>query len=210
MFNVELVEPVEVRKKPVLPKKRPLLRKTRRRPVIIKPAHPAPEKKPPPETMYGKAPEPPRGDNEDSTGSPEPPPPHNAPLSSLFDKKTIEKFARKGEPRGKGLSFNTSEFRNRGYMRRLKKRIEDAWKYPVEAARLGISGDLYMKFSIKKDGTLGEIKLLRTSGYRDLDEAAIKALRDAGPFWPLPEDWEKDSLEIKGHFIYIFGSTYIM
>jgi len=95
-------------------------------------------------------------------------------------------------------------------MRTVKKRIEDIWKYPEEAARLGISGDLYMDFTIKKDGTVGEIEIVRTSGYRELDEAAIKALRDASPFWPLPEDWEKDSLKIRGHFIYILGRTYIM
>ena len=54
------------------------------------------------------------------------------------------------------------------------------------------------------------LELVRTSGYRDFDEAAIKALKDGQPYWPLPDDWEKDELEINGHFIYVFGSTYVM
>lgn len=133
-----------------------------------------------------------------------------APYSYLFDKGTIEKFAREGSPAKKGLTFDTSEFKNRGYMRMLKERVEDIWKYPKEAARKGLSGDLYMKFTIKKDGRLGEVELLRTSGHRELDEAAMNAIKKAAPFWPLPDDWDKDALEIKGHFIYIFGDTLVM
>lgn len=134
----------------------------------------------------------------------------SVPWSSLFDKETIERFARKSLSREKNLTFDTSEFKHRGYMRMLKQRIESIWKYPREAARRGISGDLYVRFVIKKDGRLGDVELLRTSGYRYLDKAAIKAVKDAGPFWPLPEDWENDDLEIKGYFIYILGSTYVM
>ncbi|MBI4682765.1 MAG: energy transducer TonB [Nitrospirae bacterium] len=133
-----------------------------------------------------------------------------APHSYLFDKKTIEKFASEGSSPKKGLTFDTSEFKHRGYMRMLKERIEDIWKYPAEAARQGISGDLYMKFSIKKDGRIADIELLRTSGHKELDEAAMKAVKNAEPFWPLPEDWDKDILEIKGHFIYVFGNTLVM
>lgn len=132
------------------------------------------------------------------------------PPTALFDKKTIEKFALKEPPPNKGLTFDTSEFRHRGYMKMLKEKIESIWQYPKEAARYGMYGDLYVKFSIRKDGKLSEVVLLRTSGYQELDDAAIKALKDAEPYWPLPADWEKDTLEIKGHFIYIFGNTYVM
>jgi protein TonB len=136
--------------------------------------------------------------------------PFLAPPSALFDKNTIENYAKKGTDVDKGLTFEITGFHHRGYMRMLKEKIESIWRYPKEAARLGMSGDLYIKFSIKKDGKLGEIDLLRTSGYKDLDEAAMKALKDAEPFWPLPADWEKEDLEINGHFIYIYGSTVIM
>jgi len=209
VFNVDLVEPREARKPPAPAKRKPVLeKKTRRPPVIVKPRSPAGGKKPLPGAAHGRGTEPPQKDTEETETAP--PPPQRAPLSSLFDRKTIEKFARKGLPPGNGLSFDTSVFRYRRYMRTLKERIEGIWKYPEEAGRRGISGDLYMDFTIKKDGTLGEIEIVRTSGYRELDEAAIKALRDAAPFWPLPDDWDKDSLKIRGHFIYILGRTYIM
>ncbi len=133
---------------------------------------------------------------------------------NFFDKETIEKYARKGTEEGigekKGLTFDAPELKHRGFMRKLKEKIESVWKYPEEAARRGISGDLYISFSIHKNGSLGEVKLERTSGYSDLDKAAMKALRDAAPYWPLPDDLKEDELSITGHFIYVFGTPYIM
>lgn len=73
----------------------------------------------------------------------------------------------------------------------------------------GIYGDLYIKFTIDKKGKLISLELLRTSGYKMLDDAAIKALKDAEPFWPLPDDWQKDSLTITGHFIYTLHGFYL-
>jgi len=131
------------------------------------------------------------------------------PKPHLFDKETIEKFAKKA-PEEKELTFDTREFRHRGYLRMLKEKIESIWRYPPEAARRGISGDLYIRFSIKRDGRLKGVELLRTSGHKDLDEAAMKALRDAEPYWPLPQDWGKDEIEITGHFIYLPGRYYIL
>lgn len=136
------------------------------------------------------------------------------PKSFLFDKETIEKYAQKKteEAKGekKGLTFDAPELQHRGYMKKLKEKIESIWKYPEEAVRRGMSGDLYIKFSIHKDGSLGEIELIRTSGYSDFDKAAIKALKDAAPYWPLPDDVKEGELSITGHFIYIFGTPYVM
>ena len=136
------------------------------------------------------------------------------PKSFLFDKETIEKYAHKNKEEGeyekKELTFDAPELKHRGYMRKLKEKIESLWKYPEEAARRGLAGDLYIKFSIHKNGNLGEIELVRTSGYSDLDKAAIKALKDAAPYWPLPDDVEEEELSITGHFIYIYGTPIIM
>lgn len=135
---------------------------------------------------------------------------HPAPGASLFDRDIIEKYAKKETRGDKNLTFDVPEFHHRGYMRMLREKIEGIWKYPGEAAMLGISGDLYIRFSIRRDGTLGNISLLRTSGYQELDEAAIRAIRDAEPYWPLPAEWEKDDLTITGHFIYVIGGSYIL
>jgi len=163
----------------------------------------------------------PKGNSDRSSASleedyePLPPDEGEEPMSpgfSLFDRKTIEKFASKTPPSNteKGLTFDAPELKHRGYMRLLKGRIESTWKYPKEAEKLGLSGDLYIKFSIKRNGELGEVELVRTSGYRDLDEAAIDALKKAFPWWPLPKDYKGEELEITGHFIYIYGNRYLL
>jgi protein TonB len=129
---------------------------------------------------------------------------------SLFDSEVIRKYARKLPKPEKGITFDATEFKHRGYMRRLREQIEQIWEYPHDAIREKLSGDLYIMFTIKRNGELGEVEVVRTSGYISLDRAAVKALQDASPFWPLPDDWPEDVLEIKGHFIYIYGRTYVM
>jgi protein TonB len=76
-------------------------------------------------------------------------------------------------------------------------------------AEKGIYGDLYIRFTIMKNGRLGAVELVRTSGYRALDDAAIKALWDAEPYWPLPNEWGREGFTITGHFIYTLHGVYI-
>lgn len=107
------------------------------------------------------------------------------------------------------VTFDTEDYRYAGYMSNLRQKIESIWVYPPEAAAHGIYGDLRIRFTIKKDGRLGEVVLDRTSGHKMLDDAAIKALRDGEPYWPLPDSWGKDSYTILGHFVYVYGGYYI-
>lgn len=126
------------------------------------------------------------------------------------EREAADVVAKKEEPgKDSGITFDTKELRYHGYMSKLQSRIEGIWKYPHEAASKGIYGDLRIKFTIKKDGMLGNVELGRTSGHRSLDEAAIKALKDAEPFWPLPEEWGREGITIDGHFIYTIHGIYI-
>jgi protein TonB len=220
IFDVAIVAPLEEKK--TVP------------PVTVPPEIPvkAPRKMPkeedelPPETMFGGGTDVESGSAESGKGGSteetflsdrkEEPSEEAEGLSTkkpgtfLFDNEIIKKYAQKDASEGKDVTFDVSEFHHRGYMRMLKDKIERIWRYPREAAILGISGDLYIRFSIKRDGSVGTIELVRTSGYRSLDEAAMKAIEDGEPFWPLPPDWESDDLTITGHFIYIIGRSYIM
>jgi protein TonB len=127
----------------------------------------------------------------------------------LFDPGVIAEEAEKGSAspgrvgeKDNPVTFDTKEYRFAGYMTKLKEKIESIWVYPPEAAQRGIYGDLKILFTINKDGSLGEVKLIRTSGYKMLDDAAINALRDGQPYWPLPDSWHMKSYTILGHFVY--------
>lgn len=128
----------------------------------------------------------------------------------LFDREIVERLAKREEKTvDNTITFDTKEFKYEAYMLRLKERIERIWIYPPEAAMRGIYGDLYIQFTIKKDGRLADVELLRTSGHRSLDQAAMRALKDGEPYWPLPDEWGKDSLPVTGHFIYSIYGTYL-
>jgi len=227
VFDVEIVQPEKANKmlpekKPKINRKVPLISK---KPVLTKKIRrKQPEKNLEPNSMYGQEGAPTEKTPSQNTPEQEAnvlekkhtilsPAKKGIPIisgKSLFDKKTIEKFAKTTSPESTGLTFDTSEFKHRGYMRLLREKIQSTWQYPKEAAKLGISGDLYIKFTIKKNGELVKTEIIRTSGYRHLDKAAKKALKDAQPYWPLPEDWENEELEITAHFIYIYGNIYVM
>ncbi|MBI4843995.1 MAG: energy transducer TonB [Nitrospirae bacterium] len=135
--------------------------------------------------------------------------PYLAKESSPYNTEKIKEQA--GGPfSGKEIiKFDTSDLRYRGYMMRLKNHIESVWQYPKEAARLGISGGLDIKFVINRDGTLGDVKIMNPSGFADLDNAALKALDDTFPFDRLPDDWEGDEYVVDGHFIYVHSGVYV-
>ncbi|MDP3940400.1 MAG: energy transducer TonB [Deltaproteobacteria bacterium] len=70
------------------------------------------------------------------------------------------------------------------------------------AARTG-RGATVVRFVIAKNGRLeGEPALLQSSGSAFLDEEALRAVRYAEPFPPVPDRIAKNSLTITGEFIY--------
>lgn len=131
----------------------------------------------------------------------------------LFDSNIIGDIAKreikKEESEATTFSFNARDLRYLPYLKRLKERIESIWIYPPDAASRGIYGDLIIRFTIKKNGGLGATELIRTSGHKSLDDAAIRALKEAEPFWPLPDEWGLDTYTIEGHFIYTIYGYYI-
>ncbi|NOY64905.1 MAG: energy transducer TonB, partial [Nitrospirae bacterium] len=116
-------------------------------------------------------------------------PPGRELLGRELIAKAMRKEAEKERKKKGSITFESKNLKYYSYMLKLKRRIESIWTYPEEAARRGIFGDLYIEFTIRKDGSLGAVRLLRTSGYPDLDEAAMRALKDGQPYWPLPEHW---------------------
>jgi protein TonB len=70
--------------------------------------------------------------------------------------------------------------------------------YPQASVRYGMYGDLRLLVVIRQDGSLEDIKVLSSSGYAVLDEAAIKIVRMAAPYSPFSAELKAttDKLEI--------------
>ena len=132
---------------------------------------------------------------------------------ALYDREEIESTAtssaRAEAAKDDGVTFDTKDMMYRSYLDMLRQKVESIWVYPRRAAEEGIYGDVLIRFIILKDGSLGEVKVLRTSGHSMLDKAAVKALRDGIPYWALPDGWERQSLPITGRFVYSIRGGYI-
>ena len=101
---------------------------------------------------------------------------------------------------GEAVSLNTRDFRYASYFAHLKKRIKEAWTWPEEARKYW--GRLQLRFVIRDDGRLHRVVLLKSSGYRILDEEALSAIAKAAPFKPFPPEIKRKLLPIHGSFIY--------
>lgn len=100
------------------------------------------------------------------------------------------------------VSLDTTETEYASYFARIKHQIERVWMYPNEAAQRGISGKLTLRFRISRDGNLLSARVVDQSGHEILDFAAIKAVKEAAPFYPFPVNIKKDKLSILATFIY--------
>lgn len=64
---------------------------------------------------------------------------------------------------------------------RIRKKIRAKQKYPQIALDHNWTGITKVGFQINEDGSLKFIKILNSSGYEILDEAAVKAVKSAAP-----------------------------
>lgn len=81
----------------------------------------------------------------------------------------------------------------------------DAWRRKVE--RLGTlnfpqitrsgAGNPILEVSIRRDGSLGEVLIKRSSGHKEIDQAALSILRLASPFDPFPKELSKQYDELR-------------
>ncbi len=107
------------------------------------------------------------------------------------------------------VNLNTTTIKYASYLLHVKNKIENVWEYPVKAQRKGISGMLVIEFSINKNGSVHKVKILRTSGKKTLDGAAVKAIYDAARYNPFPHYWTIKRLNIIGTFIYRLSNFYL-
>jgi protein TonB len=105
-------------------------------------------------------------------------------------------------PKKKYISANTKEAADAAYQAGWVGRIERIGNlnYPDEARRQQLQNgrtlSLMLTAGIKRDGSLASVDIIQSSGFKLLDEAAIRIVRLAAPFPPLPANMDYDELYI--------------
>lgn len=92
-------------------------------------------------------------------------------------------------PRRKWISANTKEYEYAAYSQAWVAKVERVGNinYPEEVRRKKLVGDLIMSVGINHDGSVESIDIRRSSGKLELDQAAIRIVRLAAPYSPLPD-----------------------
>ena len=124
----------------------------------------------------------------------------SAEIAELTARINAREASQAGRPRRKAISTNTREYRYAAYMEAWRRKVEAIGNlnYPQAAKEQGLFGSLILHVAIKADGELEDVRVVRSSGFEVLDEAAIRIVQLAAPYAPFPEDIraETDVLDI--------------
>ncbi|MEM8766416.1 MAG: TonB family protein [Pseudomonadota bacterium] len=117
-------------------------------------------------------------------------------IASLEARIAQERQALAKGPRVRRLtSVSTKTADEAAYLNMWRQKVERIGNnnYPS-----GVQGDLRMLVVITWDGKLKDLRILQSSGQRELDDAALNIVRIAAPYQPFPVEMRKkyDQLEI--------------
>jgi len=117
-----------------------------------------------------------------ATGSPQLSPPSNQQQATLHTpQQSIPRPQAQLGAAAIGVSWA-------GYVEDWRKRVEHIGNqnYPTEAKAQNLFGSLELLVTIRADGALLDVRLLRSSGSTVLDNAALRIVQLAAPYPPFP------------------------
>lgn len=109
---------------------------------------------------------------------------------------------RKDIERGDTVWMDTEQDLLISFMRRFRDNIYGVWNYPDYALRRNQQGTCLLRITVDRDGNVTDVTLLESSGYRALDEEAIRAVRQGATYGPLPRAYPNENLKIMAFFRY--------
>jgi protein TonB len=88
------------------------------------------------------------------------------------------------------------------YLEMVRLRIERHKKYPHTARIRQIEGSVTVRFIIRPEGDIRSAEVVKTSGNRALDGAALTAVKDAAPFPKAPAHLFKDEIPLELNIVF--------
>lgn len=122
-------------------------------------------------------------------------------IASLEAQLAREKEAYAKRPKVRQLtSVSTRESFDALYVEAFRREVEEVGtrNFPEQAMREHTFGQVRLMVAINPNGSVRGIEVLKSSGFRFLDEAAMRSVRLAAPFAPFPPEMRKitDILEV--------------
>jgi len=88
------------------------------------------------------------------------------------------------------------------YLNNVEKSIEGTLKYPEQATQNREVGNVDIDITIRQDGWLDDIRVVRSSGSKSLDNQAIKSVVSGEQYNPLPETIGLERIRARFTFSY--------
>lgn len=122
-------------------------------------------------------------------------------IASLEAKLDIQRQAYAARPRIRRLtSVAAKHSEDALYLNEWRTRVEEVGNrnYPEQARRQQIFGELRLMVALLPNGEVDEVKILKSSGHKILDAAAVRIVHQAAPYAPFPPQMSRkvDRLEI--------------
>ncbi|NJD92330.1 MAG: TonB family protein [Geobacter sp.] len=103
---------------------------------------------------------------------------------------------------GDASFLNVDDIRFGSFLRRFETAVYGVWRYPAEAAKLGIEGITPVKITFNRRGEIIATELLQSSGSKLLDEEVMRTLKQIGPVGALPRGYDKEAFKLIAFFHY--------
>lgn len=129
-------------------------------------------------------------------------------LTAELDRRSLSASR---QDRRKAINASTQEYQYAAYLEAWRSKVEKIGNlnYPDEAKRNKLHGNLLMHVAVRADGSVEQIRVVRSSGHRLLDDAAVRIVRLSAPFAPFPPEIRKnvDVLDITRTWQFLDGGT---
>lgn len=124
---------------------------------------------------------------------------NNKPSIEKYSKIKTEKKKKKDIKQTaysqKTLDFNELDLQD--YMKKTHDKLKKNWNSNSDK-----SGKVVLSYTINKDGSLMNYKIVSSEGSKDLEQDAINALKKSVPFEPLPKSYKSDNILVQFTFDY--------
>ena len=83
------------------------------------------------------------------------------------------------------------------FLRSIRGKIKRSQHYPRSVRDLDDGSEVQVQFTIQRDGSLVDAKVVASSGSKSLDAVALATVRDGAPFPQFPEGQEGSTLRVE-------------
>jgi len=93
------------------------------------------------------------------------------------------------------------------YQDSIKQKIQEGKQYPRWALRIGNEGSVRITFNVLSSGRIEDLKLIKSSGFEELDKEALDAVKRASPFLSFPAELNENNIQIEVDVVFLIKGT---